>query len=65
MLPVGYPDTALICGSHDCAEPAVIRLGAAELAAFGQGERVFAGPNMFAKMHASDRISEPSSEARK
>lgn len=39
--PVGYPDTALICGSVACEEPAFIWLEPPEKAAYDRGERVF------------------------
>lgn len=39
--PVGYPDTALICGSARCREPALIWLERHEKAAFDSGERIF------------------------
>jgi hypothetical protein len=39
--PVGYPDTALICGSVSCKAPAFIWLEAHEKASYDRGERVF------------------------
>lgn len=39
--PVGYPDTALVCGSVHCREPALIWLERDEKAEFDGGERVF------------------------
>jgi hypothetical protein len=39
--PVGYPNTALVCGSITCTKPALIWLEADESAAFDRGERVF------------------------
>lgn len=39
--PVGYPDTALVCGSTDCDAPAFIWLEADEKASYDRGERVF------------------------
>ncbi len=39
--PIGYPETALICGSANCDAPAFIMLEAEEKAAYDRGERVF------------------------
>lgn len=39
--PVGYPNTALVCGSVRCREPALIWLERDEKAAFDVGERIF------------------------
>jgi hypothetical protein len=41
VQPVGYPSTALICGSTSCDAPALIWLEADEKAAYDRGERVF------------------------
>ncbi len=51
-LPVGYPDTALVCGS--CDRPGAIWLTPTEADAYTRGERVFEGPNAFTKMRAGD-----------
>ena len=39
--PVGYPDTALICGSMYCEESAMIWLEQHEKEAFDSGQRIF------------------------
>lgn len=39
--PVGYPDTALVCGSKHCSEPALIWLERQEKVRYDAGERVF------------------------
>jgi hypothetical protein len=39
--PIGYPDTALICGSAECKEPGLIWLEAHEKTAYDRGERIF------------------------
>lgn len=39
--PVGYPDTALVCGSKHCREPALIWLERHEKAEYDAGERIF------------------------
>jgi hypothetical protein len=41
VMPVGYPDTALICGSTVCEEPALIWLEREEKAAYDRGQRTF------------------------
>jgi hypothetical protein len=41
VMPVGYPQTALVCGSTSCVAPAFIWLEENENAAFARGERVF------------------------
>ena len=40
-LPIGYPETAAICGKMDCEEPARVWLTKADHAAFKRGIRVF------------------------
>ena len=39
--PVGYPNTALVCGSSYCEEPAFIWLEAQEKEQFDSGTRIF------------------------
>jgi hypothetical protein len=41
VQPVGYPDTAVVCGSKTCVAPALIWLDANEKAAYIRGDRVF------------------------
>lgn len=41
VKPVGFPTTALVCGSNGCVEPALIWLEADEMASYRQGERIF------------------------
>lgn len=41
-LPLGYPDTAVICGRQKCDGPAYVWFTSMEQAAYGSGERVFA-----------------------
>jgi hypothetical protein len=52
LHPVGYPDTALTCGL--CDNPGVIWVNDQEVEAYKNGERIFSGPNAFAKMRADD-----------
>ena len=39
--PIGYPETALVCGSTACNAPAFIWLEDHEKALYDRGERVF------------------------
>ena len=39
--PLGYPNTALMCGSTACESPAFIWLEQHEKAAFDRGQRIF------------------------
>ena len=39
--PLGFPDTALICGSKHCTEPALIWLEREEFAEYQRGGRIF------------------------
>ena len=41
VKPVGYPDTALICGAVSCVQPAFIWLEHDEEASYARGERIF------------------------
>lgn len=50
--PVGYPDTALVCGSARCMEPALIWLERHEMERFDAGERVFAAFTQSMKVKA-------------
>jgi len=54
VLPVGYPDTALICGR--CDKPALIWLDEKDTDEFHNGNRVFTGPNNFTKVKTKDDI---------
>jgi hypothetical protein len=52
LKPLGYPETSLICGL--CNNPGVIWIEKEEEAVYGQGQRIFDGPNAFTKMKADD-----------
>jgi hypothetical protein len=41
VRPVGFSETALVCGSKGCREPAHIWLEADEMASYKDGERIF------------------------
>ncbi len=53
--PVGYPDTAVICGRKECHEVAVVWLDDTELTCYQSGQRVFGGPSNMTKMKVDDR----------
>jgi hypothetical protein len=50
--PVGYPDTALVCGSVSCDEPGLIWLEKHEDAAYEKGQRIFQAFTASMKMRA-------------
>lgn len=52
VKPVGYPNTALICGL--CDLPGVIWLNPKEKESYEKGTRIFHGPNNFTRMRADD-----------
>ena len=52
VKPLGYPNTALICGL--CNNPGVLWLDSSEVKAYLNGTRIFSGPNAFTKMKADD-----------
>ena len=47
-----YPETALICGSSACKEPALIWLDQNERDSYDAGERIFSLPTAAAKVRA-------------
>jgi hypothetical protein len=55
-LPLGYPETAAICGQRGCERPARIWLNEAERAAFQRGVRIFEIPTHAAKLRIADEI---------
>jgi hypothetical protein len=50
--PVGYPNSALVCGICDCV--GVIWMTKPEVDLYRMGERIFDGPNNFARMKADN-----------
>jgi hypothetical protein len=48
--PVGYPDTAAICGLSGCERPGLVWLDEDEKAAYARGQRVFRVPNAAVKI---------------
>jgi len=43
--PVGYPDTAAVCGSSHCTEPGLVWLDEKDAVAYEAGERLMKLPN--------------------
>jgi hypothetical protein len=52
--PIGFPDTSSICGRRNCTNPGVIWLDEGESDKYLSNQRIFCGPNNFAKMRADD-----------
>lgn len=51
--PLGYPDTAAICGRAGCRNPGLVWLNEDEKTAYDSGERVFSVPNAAVKIQVS------------
>lgn len=52
VRPVGFPNTAAICGLHGCDNPGLIWLEQAELDCYRRGQRVFFGESSVMKARA-------------
>ena len=52
--PVGYPGTAVICGSKDCQNPGLIWLTQVEDNSYQNGTRIFKLDSETAKVKADD-----------
>ena len=50
VRPVGYPDTAAICGAKDCNRSGLVWLNEDEKNAYDRGERVFSVPTAAVKI---------------
>jgi len=50
VRPVGYPDTAAICGREGCTRPGLVWLTDRERAAYQRRRRVFSIPSAAAKI---------------
>lgn len=48
--PIAYPNTAAVCGSKGCENPAIIWLNVQEADAYDRGERVFPLPTAALKV---------------
>jgi hypothetical protein len=55
-LPLGYPETAAICGREDCEGPARLWLTELECADHQRGVRIFGIRTNFAKIRVSDEL---------
>ena len=53
--PVGYPESALICGTAGCERPALLWLRASELIEYHGGRRIFPFPTRVAKVRLKDQ----------
>jgi len=53
VAPVGYPETAAVCGRARCDHPGMVWLDASEKADYDRGQRVFLVPNAAIKIRAS------------
>jgi len=56
VKPIGYPNTAAICGIGGCSEPGIIWITEEELDAYNRGERYFRVKTYTVKVRASDDI---------
>lgn len=54
--PVGYPNTAVICGIRNCEEPGLVWLTDEELGQFTNGNRYFRVKTYTVKVRVSDRV---------
>lgn len=52
--PVGFPDTAVICGNKKCQRPGLIWLTQVEENAYQKGTRIFELDSRTAKVKADD-----------
>lgn len=48
--PVGYPDTAVVCGASGCERPGLVWLEQQERMAYNRGQRVFELPTAATKV---------------
>ena len=51
--PIGYPETAAICGTAGCDQPAVVWLDEHDDAEYRIGQRVFEFPNRAMKVRVA------------
>ena len=54
--PLGYPNTAAICGITHCEKPGLVWLTNEELDQFNNGERYFRVKTFTVKVRVSDRL---------
>lgn len=48
--PVGYPNTAAICGRSECKQPGLVWLSEEEKAEYDRGQRIFSVPSAAVKV---------------
>jgi hypothetical protein len=53
--PVGYPDTAAVCGLSGCENPGLVWLNRGERRAFLDGKRIFSVPSAAVKIKVTSR----------
>ena len=53
-LPIGYPETGVICGSSECERPGKVWLIQEEQAQYQKGTRVFRLPTQAAKVKLTE-----------
>lgn len=53
--PLGYPNTAIVCGSKGCENSAYVWLSEEEAKEFENGQRVFPFPTFAVKVKVSDK----------
>jgi hypothetical protein len=56
-LPLGYPETGVICGRAGCEEPARVWLNDSEREEYQKGTRVFRVPTYAVKVKVSDELT--------
>ena len=56
VLPVGHPQTAVVCGRNSCEHPAYLWLNEAEQLRHKQGARIFQIGNYLLKVRALDDL---------
>ena len=54
LFPVGYPNSALICGIKNCEKNGLIWINRNEMSDYEEGERIFSGLTSVVKMKADD-----------
>jgi len=52
VKPLGFSQSAVVCGR--CEDPGVVWLDGDEVNSYRKGQRIFSGPNAFAKIKVDD-----------
>ena len=50
VQPVGYPDTAAVCGRSECAQPGLVWLSEEEKVEYDRGQCIFSVPSAAVKI---------------